>query len=254
MTTLFVILALLGAAGRSGPAEDPAAVLLRRMVEMDSFALNGAEQSSHAIVRRGGSVTGRLQFSISSRKSGPGLAEVLIRFSKPVDIAGGGILLLQHRAGDDERFLFLPELKKTRRIPGSERDQTFMGMDFTFADLDRRDLREGHATLLAAGPVGDVDCNHIDIDIRNGPYSHTEVWISKETSLPLKWRFYDHAGKLLKTLDAEETRRVNEHWYITRSRMVNVQTGHSTEMILDRVVPTDDAPADHFSVRELERL
>ena len=114
--------------------------IVARLLDADPWGLGGTILSARATLKDKQGATSELSFSARSRRYSPPFSKTLVRFTAPADIAGAGFLQIQNREGDDERFLFLPELKRSRRISGNLRGSSFMGTDFSFADLDRRDL------------------------------------------------------------------------------------------------------------------
>lgn len=179
-----------------------------------------------------------------------------MRFSAPADLAGAAFLRIQKETDDDDRLLFMPELKRSRRIVGNIRSSAFMGTDFSFADLDRRDLRNAAATLLADEVVDKVPCYHLEALPRraDSSYSKVQIWVRKDNFLPVKWDFYDQATVLQKTLTTEQTKQVKGSWFIARTKMENHPARTWTELFIDRVVPRDDIPEDEFTQRDLERV
>ncbi len=78
-----------------------------------------------------------------------GIADrTLVRFTYPNDIAGTSFLVWERPSGDDDRFLFLPALGRIRRISGAERQESFVGSDFTFEDIGGRALEDYSYSLL----------------------------------------------------------------------------------------------------------
>ena len=73
---------------------------------------------------------------------------VLVRFTYPNDIAGTGFLVWEHPGGEDDRFLYLPALARVRRITGAERQESFVGSDFTYEDIGGRALEDYSYTLV----------------------------------------------------------------------------------------------------------
>ena len=73
---------------------------------------------------------------------------VLVRFTYPNDIAGTGFLVWERPGGDDDRFLYLPALARVRRITGAERQESFVGSDFTYEDIGGRALDDYTYTLV----------------------------------------------------------------------------------------------------------
>jgi hypothetical protein len=246
------LLALILAASAAPDARQ----ILDRMLDQDPWGLSDAETQTRFVMKdKRGSVS-ELLFLSRARRYDAQLAKVLLRFSKPADLAGSGVLVTQKRDADDERFLFLPELKRSRRISGSLRASSFMGSDFSYADIDRKDLREGKAAVAGEETIGKYPCWHVVVTTTrtDSDYSRVELWIRKDNDLPILWSWFDRAGEKLKTLTAEEVRRVGGRWFITRSVMQNLREQHQTEWILEQVTPRTDIPEDEFTLRNLEKM
>jgi len=254
--TLFVVLFVV-AASRAALAETlTPRQILDKVLDADPFGLSGAVIEARALLKDKNGATSQLSFQASSRRHDPPYAKSLVRFTAPPDLAGAGFLQIQNRGSDDDRYLFLPELKRSRKISGDLRGSSFMGTDFSYADFDRRDLREGTLTSKPDENVGKSSCHVIDVVPRrsDSPYSKLTIWVRKDNFLPLKIAMHDAAGVLVKTLTAVEIKRISGNWYITRARMVDHGQSHTTELLLDRIVPKDDVPDGEFTVRTLEKL
>ena len=230
--------------------------ILQRVLLSDPWGLSGADISARLtlIDKNGGKSS--LSYSGKSVLYDPPLSKGVVRFSAPAELAGAAFLQIQKKDGDDERFLFLPELKRSRRIAGSLRSGAFMGTDFTFADLDRRDLRNSTVTLKTKENIGKWPCFLIDIVPKSSDseYSHVEMWVRDDNFVPLRMKMYDRAKVHLKTFEAMETKRVSGAWFISKSRMLNHQRQHSTELLLERISIKNSFSDDDFSVRALEKL
>lgn len=233
-----------------------ASEILKQVLSSDPWGLSGAEISARLILTDKSGSKSTLAYSGKSMQYAPPLSKSVVRFSAPADLAGAAFLQIQKSDGDDERFLFLPELKRSRRIAGGLRSGAFMGTDFTFADLDRRDMRNSVATLKAKENVGKLSCYLIDIVPRSSEsdYSHVEMWVKEDSFLPLRMKMYDRAKIHLKTFEAIETKRVSGVWFISKSRMINHQQKHSTELLLEQIAVRTSLPDEEFSVRSLEKL
>lgn len=252
------VIALLGPSPRVSLAQAKPTTreILAKLLDADPFGLGGTILSAHATLKSKSGATSQLAFNARSRRYAPPFSKSLVRFTAPADLAGAGFLQIQKQDGDDERFLFLPDLPRSRRISGNLRSSSFMGTDFSFADLDRRDLRETTATSKPDENIGKFACFHIDsTPMRaDSPYSHVEIWVRVDNYLPLKMQMYDRAKTLFKTFNALEVKRISGHWYITKSVMVDHSQGHETSLVIDSVQPTADIPDDEFTVRNLEKL
>jgi hypothetical protein len=256
-----LFLALITAAQLFGPVshaetKPSAEDVVAKLLEADPWGLGGAILTAHATLKDKHGSTSELTFSARSRRYAAPYSKSLVRFTGPADLAGAGFLQIQKADSDDDRFLFLPDLPRSRRISGNLRGSSFMGTDFSFADLDRRDLRESSAKSLPDENIDKYPCFHIDYAPRrpDSPYSHAEIWVRMDNSLPLKMKLFDHSNVLLKTFTALEVRRVSGHWYITKSRMVDNQHGHETNLVIDSIEPSSNLSDDEFTVRNLEKL
>jgi hypothetical protein len=240
------------AADDKGPDAD---TIVARAVEADPWGLAGAEVSARVTVTEKSGRTRALAFDAKSRRQAAPLSKSVITFRAPADVAGMKFLQIQHKDSDDERFLYTPELKRSRRIAGSTRGESFMGTDFSYADLDGRDLRAGKATRRADEVVAKLDCYHLDVvpQSSDSVYGRIELWVRKDNFVPIKWAMFDKRSALLKTLVARELVRKGDRWFITSSRMTDGASGRTTELVLDRIDRRDDIPAEAFSVRAIEQ-
>lgn len=230
--------------------------VIAKFIESDPWGMGGAVLTAHVTLKDKRGAMSELVFTARSRRHDPPYAKSMVRFSAPADIAGAGFLQIQNRGSDDDRFLFLPELKRSRRISGNLRGSSFMGTDFSFADLDRRDFRESKATRKPDEKVGKYPCFHVEAvpSRSDSPYGLVEVWIRQDNYLPLKMTMFDRAHVLLKTFTTMEVKRVSGHWYVTKSRVEDHVQSHSTELMLTDIAPSSDLPDEEFTVRNLEKL
>lgn len=226
------------------------------VVDGDPWGLADAEVVTHGIMKDKHGSTSELRFTSQAKRYAPPLSETLVRFSEPAELVGAGFLQMQKQEGDDDRWLFLPELKRSRRISGALRSSSFMGTDYSFADIDKRDLREASVALEPDEALaGKYPCWHAVVKPTRGDseYSRIDLWVRQDNKLPVLWKMFDRAGELLKTLTAEEVRRIGGNWYITRSRMANVREQHETQWILEQVKPGGGRDAE-YALRALEKM
>lgn len=240
----------------AGAATPSPKEIIARSLEVDPFGLGGASVTAHLVLKDKAGTVRQLAFTGRSLRHDPPFSKSLVRFTAPADLAGAGFLQVQNRGGDDERYLFLPELKRSRRISGSLRASSFMGTDFSFADLDRRDFREGDATAKPDEDIGKFPCYRVDVAPKrsDSPYSKIETWIRKDNNLPLKLQMYDRSKVLVKTFSVQEVRRIEGEWFATKSRMTDHAQTHTTDLVLDAVTPLKGAADDEFTVRNLEKM
>jgi outer membrane lipoprotein-sorting protein len=247
-----LLVVLVPAAVEAAPA---AKKIIQNTLSTNHWGFSDAKVQASAVLldRRGRKST--LVFNGISRRWKSFLTKSLVRFSKPPDLAGAGFLQIEQDKRDDDRFIYLPALKRHRRVAGSQRSNAFMGTDFNFADLDRRDWRTGRAKLGKDTKIGKFPCYHVTITPtrRDSPYSRIEIDVRKDNWVPLKIQLFDKAKVLYKVLEVFQLRRIKGRWFISKSRMNNLRDKHTTTLYLKKIEPKDDIPDSSFTIQRLKR-
>jgi len=184
-----------------------------------------------------------------------GLRWTLVTFVEPADVAGTRLLAKEAKNGDDLQYLYLPALKEKRRIAGSEKNESFMGTDFTYNDLEQKGMEEGDHTRLADEQHSGIDCFRIDAvpKSKDDEYSKLELWIDKKDHIPLKIYFYDRKGAHYKTLVAQKVEPVDGEATVTKLMMKNVKKGTKTTMVLDSLDRKKTFPKAMFDENALDK-
>jgi len=158
----------------------------------------------------------------------------LMVFQSPADVRGTSFMNWSYaEAGkSDDQWIYLPALKRVKRISSEGRGDYFMGSDFTYDDLgDRHPSADTH-TLTGSETIDGDQCWMVESVPKNPKdlYSRTVTWVSKEKSVGLKRDYYDKRGTLLKTLRVSSVEFISGVWIIKKTEMRNVQKGTSTRM------------------------
>ncbi len=195
-----------------------------------------------------------------SMKDGTIDKSVLV-FRTPKDVAGVSYLSFEYpdksdgTATDSDSWLYLPAMKKVRRVSGSSKDDDFQGTDFTYDDLGTRSLAKDTFALLGEEKVGDTDCWILEYTAKDAKakVKRRVLWISKENYIPYKGEYYDKQNKLQKTLMCENIQQIDGYWTTLKMTMKNVQTNHQTMYELHDVSYDKPVDANYFTVSALER-
>lgn len=159
----------------------------------------------------------------------------LIVFDQPRDVAGTALLTYTHKTGDDDRWLYLPALKRVKRIASSNKSGPFMGSEFAFEDLGSQEVEKYTYKFIRDDKLDNQDVfvsERYPTDKDSG-YTRMVVWIDQAEYRPLKLEFYDRKQSLLKTLTLLDYEKyLNKFWRPHRLEMVNHQTGKSTTLKL----------------------
>lgn len=228
--------------------------VLAKAIDVDAWGRDGVEATARVIVTEKSGQKRELAFEAKSRRHAPPLAKSILKFSAPADVAGMKFLLVQNGQGDDERTVWMPDLKRSRRVGATNRAERFMGTDFTYADMDRKDVRNGKPVFAADETIGKYDCHHLSIAATeaNAVYKKVDVWVRKDNLVPIKWVMFDANGVVAKTLVAKEIQRHDGRWQITRSHMTDHASGRSTEILIEKIRPRE-VPLEAFTVASLEK-
>jgi outer membrane lipoprotein-sorting protein len=186
----------------------------------------------------------------------------MTRFLSPADIKGTVSLLVEHADKDDDIWIYLPALKKVRRMVASNKKDSFVGTDFSYGDVIGHKVGEWNHKLLGDEVVDGNPCYVIESlpktdDIKSGSgYSKRKGWIRKDNFMSVKAEFWDESGQLLKTSTLTDIRKVDpEHdkWQAMRLEAVNVQTGHRTVIQYGNFKVNQKVKDDFFTTRYMEK-
>ena len=129
-----------------------------------------------------------------------------------------------------------------------------MGTDFTYNDMQSREVDEDTHTFLREEKYGSWNCyvvESIPKDPSSSQYSKRIQWIIKDTWVPVKGELYDKENRLLKVMNIERLENVQGIWTPINTRMENVQTGHATELNIQKLVYNQDIAEGLFTVNFL---
>ena len=159
--------------------------------------------------------------------------KTLILFKSPGDIEGTALLSHAKILEPDDQWLYLPALKRVKRISSVNKSGPFVGSEFAFEDITYLELNKYDYRYLRSEPCGDLVCDVIERFPRyeHSGYTRQISWIDQEIHQMRKVEFYDRKDQLLKTLLLEDYRQYNNvYWRPLSMSMVNHQTGKSTEL------------------------
>lgn len=178
-------------------------------------------------------------------------------FTSPADVNNTSFMNWSYneKGKDDDQWIYLPALKKVKRISSDSKSDYFMGSDFTYDDLGDRHPTSDKHKLLREEKFNGEDCYVIE-SIPNEEeymYSRTVTWIVKDKWIGQKKEFYDEDGEHLKTLSVKKYEKIKDYWIILISEMHNVQKDHTTKMELSNVKVDTGIPASKFTERMMKR-
>lgn len=184
------------------------------------------------------------------------LTRTMIRFTEPADIEGTGLLMVEKEKGDDDQFLYLPELKRVRRIVSGKKDGRFVNTDFTYEDLERRKVEKDEHQLLREEDLEGKRCYVLESIPQKGSGSHYTrliAWVVKDIFIPLRIEYYGKGMKLEKVFTARQIQQVEGIWTTMESEMSDLKNKHRTIMRIKKVRYNQGIPDSAFTERNLEK-
>ncbi len=157
----------------------------------------------------------------------------VIIFDDPADVKGTAFLTHTHKSPPDDQWLYLPALKRVKRIASRNKSGPFMGSEFAYEDLASQEVEKYTYRYLGDETFDDRDhfmIERVPVDERSG-YTRQVTWIDKDQYRVFKVEFYDRKESLLKTLTMHDYHQyLDKYWRADRMDMVNHQTGKSTTL------------------------
>jgi len=160
----------------------------------------------------------------------------LVIFDTPRDLKGTALLSHARILEDDDQWLFLPALKRTKRISSSNKTGAFFGSEFTYEDITAQEYGKYSYKWLENKPCGKLTCALVERRPRykNSGYNRLVTWY--DTAEYRIWRidYYDRKGKYYKTLKLSDYRQyLGRFWRAHTYTMTNLKTGKTTRLVYD---------------------
>jgi uncharacterized protein len=235
--------------------------IVKLVNEVDDGEFVSRTLTMRMVDRRGNE---RVREAVNYRKYLEAEKRTALFFSEPANIKGTAFLIYDYFEGsqEDDQWLYLPAMRKVRRISAADRGDYFFGTDFTYEDMKldgKLDPKDYNFSILGKDSIEEAAIYRLEAVARSEEiakelgYSRTELWIDDSMGMIIKADFYDLKNQPLKTLEVSDIRQVNDIWTRHQLRMNNHKTGHQTYFTftnVDYAAPVDD---DIFSTRSLAR-
>lgn len=223
------------------------------MIAQGVFALDGTQiaQKSHDVsksktthsavvmelVDKNGKVDTRTIEEFGMKKND--LSSTVMIFKSPASVKNTRFLKKENEGGREDKFIYLPALKRVRRIASSDGGKSFMGTDFTYDDMETRDVDRDIHTLVKEESLNGEDCyvvKGVAKDPKDSQYSYRLSWIRKDNFVPVKLELYDNQSKLLKVMNVLDLQNIDGFWTPMVAEMKNVQTDHKTVITIKKII------------------
>jgi len=250
-------LALLAVLVTVATAADPGLEIMQKQRELQRVR-DEEETQTLKIINKAGAAKERKLVRWVLRGAGD-LEKILVRFTAPRDVENTGLLVWEAKDGNDDQWLYLPALKKPKRIAASGKKNRFMGTDFSFEDLQPEALALHTYTLAGSETVDGQECFVIEAvptgrRAADSGYGKRRLWIRKDNYATIKREYYDKQGVLEKVETLRKLASVKGTvWRPGEIEMQDVRNGTRTVLVIEGRVIDRGLKEDFFTEAELTR-
>jgi hypothetical protein len=192
---------------------------------------------------------------IYDRIGSHGNSKSIIKFTAPAEVKGMALLVVNHPNRASDQWLWTPAIARERRVALQDRSTRFFGTDFSFEDLEERDVDQFHYSLAGEEPVDSVAAWKIEsrpIEGRSSQYTRSFVWIRKDNHAVARIENYNK-DQLVRKLEYKDFERVAGIWTARTLEMHDLRRNSRTILKLEKLeynVPMEEA---NFTIQALRR-
>lgn len=180
----------------------------------------------------------------------------LMTFISPADVKGTKFLNYEHVKKDDDQWLYLPALKRIKRIASKNKSGSFMGSEFSYEDLSSFDVNKytykGEAKIVKLDGK-DMYMGERHPTTENSGYTKQVSWVDTKNFLIMKVEYYDRKHELLKTAYFSDYKKISGVWRIGKMLMVNHQNDKQTTLSWENQSIKNGLKEKNFHKRVLKR-
>ncbi len=185
------------------------------------------------------------------------LSDIVMIFLSPASVKDTRFLAKENNGKDDDKWIYLPSLKSTRRVAASDGSKAFVGTDFSYDDMSSREVADDtHELLKESEDKGNFKDLYVvkstPKDPKSSQYSYRISYVTKDAWIPIYIEMYDKKGKLLKVNEIKSIKKMpgtNNRVYNVpmENVMTNVQTGHATILKMVNITVDQTLPERYFT-------
>ena len=221
------ILLLMSIALAAETAEEKGLAIFKEAKERTKGFDDYQNKSVMTLKDRNGNISKRFMRSKTLEMKDDGDKNLII-FDEPKDVKGTALLTFTHRTEEDDQWLYLPALKRVKRISSSNKSGPFMGSEFAYEDITSEEVEKYTYKYIRDEKYDSLDCFVVErypVDKRSG-YSKQIVWLDKKDYNPRKTMYFDRKGQLLKVLELKDYKvYIGKIWKPSLLHMVNKVNG-----------------------------
>lgn len=230
---------------------------------IEATRVKGSEAlSTLIIISKKGQKRVRKMSMVSKLHDNGNTEKKMIKFTEPADVKGTGFLSFDYKDKADDKWIYMPALRKTRRIISSENAKSFMGSEFSYADMSLPTVEDFTYKFLVAETINGESCYAIEIIPKNDEianengFSKKTSYISKNDFVMRKAFYFNLSGEKEKEMavgEVIEVDKTNHKYKIKVMTMVNLLNGRKSISTIDQIQYSPNVSDDYFTTRFLEK-
>lgn len=224
--------------------------------------LDSTSDATFTLISKTGQERVRKTYGVSKLQANGEDNMRMTRFMAPADIKGTVSLLKEHSAGDDDIWIYLPALKKVRRLVSSNKKDSFVGTDFSYGDVIGHKTAEWNYKLLREEIEDGAPCYVIEATPKsdavrdNSGYAKRVTWVRKDNFFAIKGELWDETMQPVKTFhmtELQEVDAIRHKWQAMRLEAKNLQTNHQTVIHFENFKVNQKVRDEFFTTRYMEK-
>jgi hypothetical protein len=184
-----------------------------------------------------------------------GSSRMVLRFSAPAEVKGVALLVVNHPDRASDQWMWTPAIERDRRIALQDRSTRFFGTDFSFEDLEERDVSQFEYAHMGEEPIDGAACwgiQSVPKQSKSSQYTRSLIWIRKDNYAVRRIENYIRT-ELVRRLDYSDHAVVQGIWTARRLDMTDLRRGSRTRLTLDKLEYNAPMKSEDFSLQALRR-
>ena len=184
--------------------------------------------------------------------------KMLIVFLEPADIKGTKFLLYEHKNREDEMWIYIPAIRKAKRIAASGKAGPFMGSDFSNYDIGGGEFEDWNYRLIKEENYNGAPCWVIEATAKNkkvikkSGYKKMVKWVRKDNYIVVRTDCYDRSGELFKKIETNKMEKIEGIWFETEMTASKLRSGRKSVMKFEKIEVNKGIPSRMFSLSALK--
>jgi len=184
-----------------------------------------------------------------------GNSRAILKFTAPAEVKGVALLIVNHPDRASDQWMWTPAIERDRRIALQDRSTRFFGTDFSFEDLEERDVNQYDYQLIGEETVDGASCwkvQSVPKERKSSQYSRSVVWIRKDNYAFARIESYVKDA-VVRRLDYSDIENVQGIWTARRLEMTDLRRGSRTRLTLDKLQYNGPMNEEDFTLQALRR-